>query len=100
MALLIARTVDDYNGAARNECRKSQGGVSELPSEPPHNNKKPEDKDEEDDVPEPAASLAFCHIVHASERASKNAGRFCECVVLSYFSRSVTGKKVANAPFG
>jgi len=56
-------------------------GVSELPSEPPHNDKKPEDKDEKDDIPEPAASLALCHVVHASERASKYAGRFCECVV-------------------
>jgi len=53
-----------------------------LPSEPPHDDKKPEDEDEEDDVPQPATPLTLRHIVHAPERASENARRFRKRVVL------------------
>jgi hypothetical protein len=63
--------------------------VGELASEPPHDDKKPEDEDEKYDIPQPAAPLAPCHVVHAPERASKYARRFCECVVLAPFSESV-----------
>lgn len=59
--------------------------VRELPPEPPYDDKKPKDEDDKDDVPKPAAPLAFCHVVHTPERASEYARRFCECVVLSHF---------------
>jgi hypothetical protein len=89
MALLIA-CINDYNGAAQSEIVTEP---STLPSDPPHDDKKPEDEDDKDYVPQPAASLALCHVVHAPERTSEYARRFCECVVLSYFSRSAIGKK-------
>jgi len=55
--------------------------VGELPSEPPHDDKEPEDEDEKNDIPQPATPLAPSHVVHAPERASEYARRFCECVV-------------------
>jgi hypothetical protein len=55
---------------------------AELPSEPPHYDKKPKDEDKEDDVPQPSTSLTLSHIVHAPKRASENTRRFRKCVVL------------------
>jgi hypothetical protein len=54
----------------------------ELPSEPPHYDKKPKDEDNEDDVPQPSTPLTLSHIIHASKRTSENARRFRKCVVL------------------
>jgi hypothetical protein len=48
------------------------GMTGKLPSEPPHDNKKPKDEDEEDDVPQPATPLALSHIVHAPEGTTQN----------------------------
>ena len=53
-----------------------------LPSEPPHDDKEPKDKDEEDDVPQPSTPLTCGHIVHAPKRARENAGRLRKRVVL------------------
>lgn len=53
----------------------------ELPSEPPHHNKKPKDEDNEDDIPQPSTALTLSHIIHAPKRASENARRFRKCVV-------------------
>ncbi len=55
---------------------------AELPSEPPHDDKKPKDEDEEDDVPQPSTPLTPSHIIHASKRASENARRFRKRIVL------------------
>jgi len=57
-------------------------GQAELPSEPPHYDKKPKDEDNEDDVPQPSTPLTLGHIIHAPKRASENARRFRKCVVL------------------
>ena len=71
--------------------------MGELPSDPPHDDKKPEDEDKKDDIPQPAAPLAPRHVVHAPERASEYAGRFCECVVLSQFKASSVGRSVGRS---
>ena len=55
---------------------------SRLPSEPPHDDKKPKDEDEEDDVPQPSTPLTLGHIVHAPKRATEDARRFRKRVVL------------------
>jgi hypothetical protein len=55
---------------------------AELPSEPPHDDKKPKDEDEEDYVPQPSTPLTPSHIIHASKRASENARRFRKRIVL------------------
>ena len=55
---------------------------AELPSEPPHYDKKPEDEDDEDHVPQPSTPLTLSHIIHAPKRASENTRRFRKCVIL------------------
>jgi hypothetical protein len=59
-----------------------KGKTGRLPSEPPHDDKKPKDEDDEDDVPQPSTPLTLSHIVHATERASENARRFRKRIVL------------------
>ena len=85
------KLVDVLQGAGRtlgyalvvrmSECiqRKRRGMLS---PKPPHNNEEPEDNNEEDYVPQPAASLPGGHVVHATERAFENARGLGERVVL------------------
>ena len=61
---------------------KGEDWQAELPSEPPHYDEKPKDKNNEDDVPQPSTPLTLSHIIHAPKRASKNTRRFRKCVVL------------------
>lgn len=60
---------------------KGEDWQAELPSEPPHYDKKPKDEDNEDDVPQPPTPLTLSHIIHAPKRASEYARRFRKCVV-------------------
>jgi hypothetical protein len=59
-----------------------KGKTGRLPSEPPHDDKKPKDEDEKDDIPQPSTPLTLSHIVHAPKRARENARRFRKRVVL------------------
>jgi len=77
------------NKASQDEGESRQ---AELPSEPPHYDKKPKDEDNEDDVPQPSTPLTLSHIIHAPKRASENARRFRKCVVLYVFIK----QKVVN----
>ena len=69
-------------GHGREKRARGRAVVGPSPPKPPHDEEKPEDDGEEDDVPEPAAALARGHVVHAPERAREDAGRLCERVVL------------------
>ena len=61
---------------------RKRGRAGTLPSEPPHDDKEPKDKDEEDNVPQPSTPLTPSHIVHAPKRARENARRLRKRVVL------------------
>jgi len=58
-----------------------QDWYGRLPPEPPHDDKKPKNEDDEDDVPQPSTPLTFSHVVHAPKRASEYARRFRKRVV-------------------
>jgi hypothetical protein len=83
---------------------KGEDWQAELPSEPPHYDKKPKDEDNEDDVPQPPTPLTLSHIIHAPKRASEYARRFRKCVVLHVKrgrkKKPVVGQSVSQPSIG
>jgi hypothetical protein len=60
----------------------SYEAVFASPPEPPHDNKKPEDEEEEHDMPKPVTSVPVCYVLHSPKGTRKDVRRLSKGVRL------------------